>query len=258
MSRLRILVAALVACACVPIASAQAGETVKINASFKPDVLGAPTNVLGGAVVTSTDPTTVPSPLTRIVIKGPAGTKLDLTGVGICKSAAALQSNGPSACPKSSRAGFGKGIGQYQLGTQINDQPFTLDLFRGPNQGHTPTLLIYLNATSPVSVQIVFTAPITKQAKPYGLGFSFNVPLIATLPGASNASLKSATITIGAANAAYYTKVHGKRKLQHVKGIILPKKCPAGGFPVATDFSFLDGQTVHATSTVPCPKKKKK
>jgi hypothetical protein len=255
MSRFRTLVAALVACACVPIASAQAAETATINASFSPDVLGAPTNVLGSAVVDTTDGS-IPSPLTKIVIKGPAGTTLNLNGVSTC-NAVKLEAQGPSACPKSSIAGAGHGIGQYQLGTQRNDQPFTLNLFRGPNQGSTPVLLIYLNATTPVSVQLVFQAPITKQPKPYGLGFSFNVPLIATLPGASNASLKSASLSIGAANAAYFKKVNGKKKLFHVKGIILPKKCPAGGFPVATEFSFFDGSTVTATKKIPCPKKRK-
>ena len=55
-------------------------------------------------------------------------------------------------------------------------------------------------------------------------------------------------------DVAYYKKIHGKRKLFHVEGIILPKKCPRGGWPVASKFSFEDGSTVLAKRTVPCPK----
>ena len=94
--------------------------------------------------------------------------------------------------------------------------------------------------------------------KPYGLGFHFNIPLIPTLPGASNASVLNTHVTIGAANAAYFEKVHGKRKLVHIKGLILPKTCPRGGFPVETEVSFQDNTTDVLKASVPCPKKKKK
>jgi len=42
--------------------------------------------------------------------------------------------------------------------------------------------------------------------------------------------------------------------LLHVKGIILPKRCPRGGWPVASTFSFEDGSTVMAKRSIPCPK----
>lgn len=42
--------------------------------------------------------------------------------------------------------------------------------------------------------------------------------------------------------------------LRVIAGIILPKRCPHGGWPVASRFSFQDGQEVMATRTVPCPR----
>jgi hypothetical protein len=96
---------------------------------------------------------------------------------------------------------------------------------------------------------------VIKGPKPYGLGFSVEVPEIKVLPEASNASAKSAFLTLGAKNVAYYRTVHGKRKLFHVKGIILPKSCPRGGWPVASQFTFEDGSTVMAKRTVACPGK---
>ena len=89
---------------------------------------------------------------------------------------------------------------------------------------------------------------------PYGLGFSLNVPLIKVLPEASDASAKSSFLTLGAKNVAYYREVHGKRELFHVRGIVTPKSCPRGGWPVASQFSFEDGSTVLSTSRIPCPK----
>jgi hypothetical protein len=74
------------------------------------------------------------------------------------------------------------------------------------------------------------------------------------LPEASNASARSSFLTLGAKNVAYFRKVHGKRKLFHVRGIITPKTCPHGGWPVASRFTFEDGSTVMSTSKIPCPK----
>jgi hypothetical protein len=58
-----------------------------------------------------------------------------------------------------------------------------------------------------------------------------------------------------AENVAYFKRVHGKRTRLHVRGIITPKTCPRGGWPVASQFSFEDGSAVTAKSTIPCPRR---
>ncbi len=88
---------------------------------------------------------------------------------------------------------------------------------------------------------------------PYGLGFSVDVPLIKELPEASDASATSSFIKLGAEGASYRKRVHGREQTVPVKGIVLPPHCPHGGWPVATRFSFQDGDTVMATRTVRCP-----
>jgi hypothetical protein len=259
MPKARISLAAALCCASLCVAAciaavAQAEETVQItSAGFKPDRLGVPTNVFGSATIGSTN-LPVPSPIRHVNVYGPAGVTLDLQGTGTCTEAILLN-KGPAACPANSKAGFGGGQGVYELAHEIVPEKFTLDFFLGDNRpGHT-VLLIYLNGSSPVSIQLVFTAPVINSPKPYGLGFSLNVPIIHVLPEASDASATSSFLTLGAKNVAYFKKVHGKRKLFHVRGIITPKTCPHGGWPVASEFTFEDGSTVKSTSKIPCPRK---
>lgn len=247
--------AALAFCAfTLAAAGASAAETVTItSAGFSPDRLGVPTNVFGSATIGSTN-LPVPSPITHVNVYGPAGVTLNLEGTGTC-NAAELENVGPEACPADSRAGFGGGEGVYEIAKEVITEQYTLDFFLADNRpGHT-VLLIYLNGSAPVSVQLVFTAPVIQGPKPYGLGFSVEVPLIKVLPEASDASARTTFLTIGAKNVAYFKTVHGKRRLFHVKGIIIPKTCPRGGWPVASQFSFEDGSTVMAKRKIPCPKR---
>jgi hypothetical protein len=224
---------------------AQAEEKVTTTAEFSPDLAGAPTLVKGTSKIINTTGK-VPSPITKISIVGPAGLGLNLKGVGTCTSEILLSEAGPKRCPRNSVAGEGGGTGVFELAGEIIREHFSLELFRGPDQNGHIVLLIYVNAISPVSVQLVFAAPVTAAPKPYGLGFSFEVPLIHTLPEASDASVESAYLNIGATAA--------QRKRFHVKGILVPKSCPAKGFPYQTQFSFEDGSTVTTNGTIPCPK----
>jgi hypothetical protein len=256
-TRRRVLVcAAALVCGAALLWAAAAGaeQTVRItSAGFNPDKLGVPTNVFGAATIESTTGQ-VPSPITHVNVYGPAGVTLDLRGTGTCTEAKLLNV-GPRACPADSRAGFGGGVGVYEIAKEVIEEKFTLDFFLGENRPGHVVLLIYLNGSSPVSIQLVFTAPVITGPKPYGLGFSLNVPLIKVLPEATDASARSSFLTLGAKNVAYVKLVHGKRKLVHVRGIITPPRCPRGGWPVASQFSFQDGSTVMSTSKIPCPRR---
>lgn len=249
------LVWALVLCGCVLLAAASgasAAETVQITrAGFSPSGLGMPTNAFGSATIGSTTGP-VPSPIEHVEVFGPAGVTLDLRGTGVCNRAQ-LERVGVSACPANSKAGFGGGEGIYELGGEIVKERFTLDFFLTDNHPGHVALVVFLQGHTPVSVEVFFAGTVITGPRPYGLGFSLDVPLIKVLPGASDASATSSFITLGAHNVAYYRRVHGRRKLFHVRGIVLPRSCPRGGWPVASRFKFEDGSNVLATRRVPCP-----
>ncbi len=256
MSHSRIWTVAVLTCAAVLLAfggaSASAEETVSITeAGFSPDVLGAPTNAFGRATIGSTD-LPVPSPIEHVDVFGPAGVTLNLEGTGTCREEA-LKQIGPKGCPADSKAGTGGGEGAYELSHEIIREAYTLEFFLSDNQPGHVALLILLKGTNPVSIEVVFPATVISGPPPYGLGFSVDVPLIKVLPEASDASATTSFLTLGANNLAYYKTIHGRRKLFHVKGIVLPDRCPHGGWPVATRFSFEDGSTVMAKRTIPCP-----
>ena len=254
MPKVRMLVGASVACACLILAAvAWAAETAAVHLSFTPDKLGAPINISGTAKLTSTGEP-VPSPLRNVTVYLPAGLHIDVRGAGTC-TAAKLQAGGPSACPSNSRIGFGGGTGALELAKEVISGPYTLDLFLGPKENSHLVVLVYASAVSPVSEQLVVEAKEIQAPKPYGIGFNVAIPLVPTLPEGPNGSIASIFLTFGDDNVAYYQTVHGKRKLVHVRGVVAPKTCPRGGFPYKVVTSLQDGSLLTSTGTVPCPHK---
>jgi hypothetical protein len=253
-TRIALALAAVPACACLLLAAfAWASETLTVEASFHPDKLGSPTNLSAKAVFHSTA-TGAPAPVSQVVVYLPAGLRIDVQGAGTCV-AAQLEAAGPRACPANSRIGFGGGTGVLELAHELIHEPYTLDLFLGPSEAGQLTVLAYVDASSPASFQIVVVAKEIQAPPPYGLGFTVNVPPILTLPEASNASIESAFLTVGDDNVAYYRTVHAHRTLLHVKGIVVPKACPASGFPYKALISFEDGTSLTDTGVIACPRK---
>jgi hypothetical protein len=250
--RIRIAVAAFLVCGCLlGAAVAWAAETLTVHASFTPDRLGAPTNLsLAANFVSST--AGPPSPVTRFTLYAPAGMEVDVRGAGTC-AAATLEQLGPSGCPTDSRAGFGGGVGVLELPRETVREPYTLDFFFAAKQRGHLRLLVYASALAPVGVELVLVAKQISAPKPYGLGFSVEVPPVSTFPGASNASIESAFVTVGGPNVAYYESVHGRRTLVHLRGMVVPKRCPSGGFPTEGTVDFADGTTLTVNPTIPCP-----
>jgi len=248
----RVLVLSTVVYACLSVAAvAWAEETLTVQASFSPDELGASTNLsLTASFFSSTG--SPPSPIRKFVLYAPAGIEIDLHGAGTC-APVTLEERGPSGCPVDSRAGFGGGVGVLELPKETIHAPYTLDFFFAPEERGHLRLLIYASALAPVGEQLVLVARQIPAPRPYGLGFSVEVPPVSTFPGAADASVESAFVTVGGANVAYYESVHGRRRLVHLRGMVVPRRCPSGGFPAEGTVDFADGATLTVNPTIPCP-----
>jgi hypothetical protein len=250
----RTFLAALSACAALTVtATAGASENVAIHANFTPDVLGAPTNLSASASFSSALPGSQP-PIVKVAAYGPAGMSVDVRGAGTCTaSPAALEATGPRACPTNSRIGFGKAVGLEELAGELIPGPFTFEFFLRPSEDGHISLMVYVNAITPASEQLVLVAKEVHAPKPYGLGISFAVPLVPSLPGAPLGWVDHLLLTLGSAHASFREQVHGKTELVHVRGLVAPRVCPHGGFPIEGTFEFADGSTTTSTANIPCP-----
>ena len=248
----RVLLLGLIACACLTGAAiAWASQTLTFSARFTPDKLGAATNLSAETTIASDEGP--PSPVSSVVAYLPAGLKVHVQDIATCEQAK-LETDGASGCPADSRVGFGGGIGVVQLGGEFVKESYTLDFFLAPRENGHLAVLIYVHAVSPAPVELVLVGKEIAAPKPYGFGISVQVPPVSTLPGAANAAVESNYISVGSTNVAYYERVHGRRKLVHIKGLTAPSTCSGNGFPFALTMSFADGTTSTANYTDPCPR----
>lgn len=252
----RVLVAASFACACLlttAVVWAAPTQTLTVHASFTPDRLGSPTNLSTTAVFGPTGPGPQ-SPATKVTAYAPAGLFVDVRGASTCTvTPAALQARGPGACPAGSRIGFGNGVGLFEIANEHIPGPLTIEFFLAPSEHGRLAVLIYVEAVTPASEQLAFMGHEVRAPKPYGIGITFDIPIVPTLPGASLGWLEHVSLSFGANNVAYYRTIHGKRKLQHVRGLVTPKTCPRAGFPIEVLVGFADGTATGTTTTIPCP-----
>jgi hypothetical protein len=247
------LVGALLVCVCAGLAGmAWAGDSLIVEEAFTPDRLGAATNLSITASFASSA-AVPPSAVTSMTLYGPPGLGIDARGAGTCTQAV-LEQQGPPGCPADSRVGFGGGVAVLALPRELVREPFTLDFFFAPSEHRRLRLLAYASGVSPAAVQLVVVAKEIPAPKPYGLGFSAQVPQVSTIPGAAYVSIESAFATLGASDVAYFKTVHGRRALVHIKGLSVPRTCPAGGFPTRGTVEFADGATFTVNPTIPCPR----
>jgi hypothetical protein len=249
----RVLVAVLLAGGALSVAGlAWAADSLVVQERFTPNRLGAPTNLSVTAQFASANGGQ-PAPATKLTLWAPAGLRVDARYASVCTQTT-LEREGPPGCPPNSRAGFGGGIAVYTLPKEAIHERFTVDFFFAPAAHGHVRLLAYASATTPATIELTVVVKEVRAPKPYGLGFTVEIPPIAPLQGAPAASIESAFATFGSANVAYYERVHNKRTLVHLRGLLVPKHCPPGGFPSKATIEFADGKSLTVNPTVPCPR----
>jgi hypothetical protein len=237
-------VLAALACCCLapPPALARAATRASIRASFLPDRLGAKA-AFTLAFDFSGGEGGVPAPLRRMVVHLPAGLGIDLRGVKTC-STARLRRGGPAGCPSHSLLGRGHAQLMVHAGSQLIPEATTIRTFRGPDRGGRPTLQLFGRGETPLDRSTISTAVLEPDTARFGLRLNVSIPAIPTVVYEPDASFVSLSLTIGAPG----------RPRAHAAGpITVPRRCPAGGFPFAAEFTLGDGSTLSATTTVPCP-----
>jgi hypothetical protein len=203
--------------------------------------LGAGAIVKGTTSVAGTEYGGSPSPLIGLTLFGPAGMQLHPAGFASCPPAT-LELRGPQACPKHSIAGpGGSALGTVTFGGERVPERVSVQLFFAPGGG----LEVFVEGRSPALLEIVAHGHAVPATPPFGLQFVGEIPPIATVPGALDASFLEGTVEIGA----------GYRQAgKTISYVRLPKRCPRGGWTFKEELRFLEAGEASRTGKLPCPR----
>jgi hypothetical protein len=151
--------------------------------------------------------------------------------------------------------GHGDARAELRFGLQIVTESAAISIARAPDQGGHIALLLYVSGPSPVNTQILSPAQLLPAGGPFGGRLSISVPLVASVPDAADLSIVQLSVTLGPQGLTYFEQLGGQTLAYEPKGILLPPRCPRGGFPFAGAFTFADGSRVTARSVVSCPRR---
>jgi hypothetical protein len=214
------------------------------------NILGAGAAVKAEYKITGTEYQGSPPPIIGVNFFLPSGTKLHTSGFPTCTKPT-LEQFGPVKCPKGSAAGpIGSAEGFVTIGGERVEEAIEISSFYAPGGG----LEFFAAGHTPVSLEILSSGHYVNLGGGAGYGPELitEVPLVASLPGAPYASVKSINIKAGSAYKSHGKTIYYGR---------LPTKCPKGGFPVKTEVVFAENgemskpESVPATYKAPCPRK---
>jgi hypothetical protein len=197
--------------------------------------------------------------LTELDVRYPGDLGIGLSGLGIATcSAATLEVSGPAGCPADSRMGFGSVLVEIPIGPEIVTETGQVWIFRAADQSGHIAMLLSASGETPVYAQVVFPAILLPATWPFGGRLHVDVPLVPSLPEAPDVSVVRVRSTIGPQHLTYYERVHGRLVAYNPQGILLPDRCPRGGFAFAARLAFQDGSHASARTAVPCPRSRSK
>lgn len=254
----RLIVLGGVLLGCLAAAStAMASATTVLHASFSPNRLGASTTIGFGFDIAGPDGT-VPPPLRSVSLKLPPGINYLTTtlGLAICQPAALLE-RGLAGCSPNSRLGFGTAYVEVPFGETSGHEIPDIQALMGPPHNGNIVVLFYADGREPVYAQLVFAGELIAGSQTLGGSLNAAIPLVPSVPAGPPVSIVKVRTTIGPAHLTYYERKHGRTISFHPQGVSLPSRCPRGGFVFSAGFSFEDGTSTAANSTVPCPPPRK-
>jgi hypothetical protein len=243
----------LAICLAICSPSATAAPSVKLAASFSPERLGAGTTIKIGFHI-SYPAGEAPLPATGIQFFLPRGLGIATSELGLQNCLPAqLELLGRAACPPNSLMGHGSAVTAVPFGSRFVVEHTAVVLFSGPVQKSDPQLLFVALGEYPVIAEVLFSALVLPAGPRFGGLIETTLPLVPSVPEGPDVALLGLQTTIGPAGITYREDVNGRIVSFRPRGILLPTRCPRGGFPFAVRLSFGDGGSAGASATVPCP-----
>ena len=252
---LAVLGLAMLALALPGVASAVPNVTFKAKAvpitgfSGTGNIFGAGAAVEAEYKIEGTEYGGFPPPLIHVNFYLPAGTILHTSGFPTCAPSVLEPSGGgPKSCPKGSAAGpVGEVEGDVAFGSEVVPEKATIESFYSPGGG----LTFFTFGHSPVLLEIISKAHYVGAGGLFSHELEAEVPLVETVTGANDASVKFIKVKAGSAYKSHGKTIYYGR---------LPKTCPKHYLPVKTELTFaglggLSETTVTKEYHAPCPRK---
>lgn len=236
---------ALALASALSVAPCRAMTSATIAPSLSPDRLGA-----RGALTVAihyrgeAGEFGVPAPVRGVILHFPSGLALHVPELRSC-SAAQLRARGVRGCPAQSRVGGGYALLEARPASAPIRENVSLAAFLGPPRHLQPTVELFGQGRTPIDKRMVLTGALSLDHPPYGEQLTMHIPAIPTQPLEPDASIVTFSLTVGTAARA---------ASPHANAIVIPRRCPAGGFPFAAEFSYADGSQSSADATAPCPR----
>jgi len=186
----------------------------------------------------------LPPPVRHALLRLPAALGIDIPALRSC-SAAHLRAHGARGCPPQSSIGSGQAVADALLGSQLLSEHVALSLFVGPLVNLEPTFEILAEARTPFRERVVIVGSVLPDDPPFGEDLSISLPPIRTLPLEPDASIVALSLSIGPRKDA---------RSRGANAVLVPARCPPGGFPFEIESSFADGASSSALTAAPCPR----
>ncbi|MGH2880102.1 MAG: hypothetical protein ACRDK4_10915 [Solirubrobacteraceae bacterium] len=186
----------------------------------------------------------LPPPVRHALLRLPAALGIDIPTLRAC-SAAHLRAHGAHGCPPQSLIGTGQALTDALLGSQLLSEHVALSLFVGPLVNLEPTFEILAEALTPFHERVVILGRVLADDPPFGEDLSIALPPIRTLPLEPYASIVSLSLSIGPRPGA---------RSGESNAVLVPARCPPGGFPFAIESSFADGDSSKTLTNATCPR----
>lgn len=244
---------ALLTCALAPSSAPATPVTARLHVTFTPDIPGQSTNVSFDIAIDAA-PGHIPPPLTHVDLTYPSDIGLALSGLGLdtC-SQSTLEELGPAGCPADSRMGQGSALAEIQIGSDIIPDTASVAIVRAPEEHGRIAMLFNVHGETPVSAEVVFAGTLIPAPAATDESIDINIPLVQGLSDGPDVAVVRLNATFGPRGLVYYEHVRGRLVPYTPKGILLPRRCPHGGFHFAARFTFLGGIGAVAHTQVPCP-----
>jgi len=247
-------------------AGGAANGAVTLSASFPPGArLGAETPI---RLALRVDTRKAPAAVRELRLRFPASLGLATSGLGAatCRRTAAelaavlIDGLGLAGCSPNAVMGRGSARAEVRFppgpaaGPTKIPELASVTMLAAPPIDERFGLLFLANGLRPFGATLVFAGTIEPAKAPFGGTLLMRAPAVPNQFGV-DVALTSIAFEIGAPGIRYTERRGGRTVSYRPEGIVLPHRCPRGGFPFEADLTLADGSRVRAATAIRCPRR---